>query len=237
MAFGVGELADDGVGCYLIGAEHPLPAEAFCLGERGINVGYLHIKRDVPLVAFGPLADATGDAGAFGILHALDAAVIHRVVSVHLPPEQRSVVALERRAILTHNLEMHDWLSHGCSSRCCGCPDNSILPPLTDRTRDSCGWGATTSADARPTCRTTPSKLGRVTAETSTASDAENLSYEAARNELADVVRRLEAGGGTLEESLALWERGEALVVICQEWLDGARRRLDAAASDAQPAR
>jgi exodeoxyribonuclease VII small subunit len=53
--------------------------------------------------------------------------------------------------------------------------------------------------------------------------------YEAARAELIDVVRALEAGGTTLEESLALWERGERLATICQEWLDGARRRLDAA--------
>jgi len=57
----------------------------------------------------------------------------------------------------------------------------------------------------------------------------EKLSYEAAREELVEVVRRLEAGGTTLEESLALWERGEKLATICQEWLDGARRRLDAA--------
>jgi exodeoxyribonuclease VII small subunit len=54
-------------------------------------------------------------------------------------------------------------------------------------------------------------------------------SYEAARDELADVVRRLEAGGTTLEESLALWERGEQLARTCQDWLDGAKARLDAA--------
>lgn len=53
-------------------------------------------------------------------------------------------------------------------------------------------------------------------------------SYEAAREELVDVVRRLETGGSTLEESLALWERGEQLATWCQEWLDGARQRLDA---------
>jgi exodeoxyribonuclease VII small subunit len=53
-------------------------------------------------------------------------------------------------------------------------------------------------------------------------------SYEQARDELAEVVRRLEAGGATLEESLALWERGEQLARTCQEWLDGARARLDA---------
>ena len=64
------------------------------------------------------------------------------------------------------------------------------------------------------------------------APDVEGLSYEEARAELARVVERLESGGGTLEESLALWERGEALAVVCQRWLDGARARLDAARPD-----
>lgn len=58
----------------------------------------------------------------------------------------------------------------------------------------------------------------------------EEIPYEQAREELIDVVRRLETGGVTLEESLALWERGEKLAGICQTWLDGARARLDAAA-------
>lgn len=53
--------------------------------------------------------------------------------------------------------------------------------------------------------------------------------YEQAREELVEVVRRLETGGVSLEESLALWERGEALAAQCQRWLDGARARLDAA--------
>jgi exodeoxyribonuclease VII small subunit len=53
--------------------------------------------------------------------------------------------------------------------------------------------------------------------------------YEQARAELAEVVHRLETGGLSLEESLALWERGERLADTCQAWLDGARRRLDAA--------
>ncbi len=69
---------------------------------------------------------------------------------------------------------------------------------------------------------------------TSPAPDAPGvaeLSYEQAREELVAVVSRLEAGGATLEESLALWERGEALAARCQEWLDGARARLDAARS------
>ena len=57
--------------------------------------------------------------------------------------------------------------------------------------------------------------------------DPAPLAYEAARDELVEVVRRLEQGGATLEESLALWERGEALAKVCQEWLDGARKRLD----------
>ncbi|MGW7520841.1 exodeoxyribonuclease VII small subunit [Streptomyces sp. NPDC054796] len=55
-----------------------------------------------------------------------------------------------------------------------------------------------------------------------------SLSYEQARGELVRVVQQLEAGGSTLEESLALWERGEELARICREWLEGARARLDA---------
>lgn len=57
----------------------------------------------------------------------------------------------------------------------------------------------------------------------------EQLTYEQAREELVEVVRRLEGGGTNLEESLALWERGEKLAQICQSWLDGAKKRLDAA--------
>jgi exodeoxyribonuclease VII small subunit len=59
--------------------------------------------------------------------------------------------------------------------------------------------------------------------------ETEQLSYETAREELVETVRRLEAGGITLEESLALWERGEHLATVCQQWLDGVRERLDGA--------
>ena len=58
---------------------------------------------------------------------------------------------------------------------------------------------------------------------------SEELSYEQAREELVEVVRRLESGGTDLEDSLALWERGEKLAQICQSWLDGSKKRLDAA--------
>jgi exodeoxyribonuclease VII small subunit len=63
------------------------------------------------------------------------------------------------------------------------------------------------------------------------ALDAEvaKLSYEQARDALVDVVRRLESGAETLEESLALWERGEQLARVCEHWLAGARERLAAA--------
>ncbi|MFJ5954847.1 exodeoxyribonuclease VII small subunit [Paenarthrobacter sp. NPDC092416] len=54
----------------------------------------------------------------------------------------------------------------------------------------------------------------------------DSLSYEDAREQLVAVVGRLEAGGASLEESLALWERGEALAKRCEEWLEGARKRL-----------
>lgn len=58
---------------------------------------------------------------------------------------------------------------------------------------------------------------------------SDELSYEAARAELRDVVTKLESGGQSLEDSLALWERGEQLADICRRWLDAASRRLDAA--------
>jgi len=61
------------------------------------------------------------------------------------------------------------------------------------------------------------------------ADQAPTPSYEEARQELIEVVRALEAGGTTLEESLTRWEPGERLATICQDWLDGARERLDAA--------
>lgn len=56
----------------------------------------------------------------------------------------------------------------------------------------------------------------------------QKLTYEQARDQLAEVVAALEAGTTTLEDSLKLWERGEQLVAICQEWLDGARARIEA---------
>lgn len=62
-----------------------------------------------------------------------------------------------------------------------------------------------------------------------TATDVASLSYEQARDELVAVVASLEQGASTLEESLALWERGEALAARCEEWLLGAKARLDAA--------
>ena len=59
--------------------------------------------------------------------------------------------------------------------------------------------------------------------------DVSALTYEQARDELIAVVNNLEQGSSSLEESLALWERGEALATRCEEWLIGARARLDAA--------
>jgi exodeoxyribonuclease VII small subunit len=59
--------------------------------------------------------------------------------------------------------------------------------------------------------------------------DVAGLSYEQARDELVRVVTELEQGAATLEQSLALWERGEALARRCEEWLLGAKQRLDAA--------
>lgn len=63
--------------------------------------------------------------------------------------------------------------------------------------------------------------------------DVGALTYEQARDELMRVVAELEQGSSSLEESLTLWERGEALAARCEEWLKGARARLDAARSAA----
>ncbi|MET8182767.1 exodeoxyribonuclease VII small subunit [Streptomyces sp. NPDC005336] len=64
------------------------------------------------------------------------------------------------------------------------------------------------------------------------ADEQSPLGYEQARDELVEVVRRLEAGGTSLEESLALWERGEELAKVCRHWLEGARARLDASLAE-----
>jgi exodeoxyribonuclease VII small subunit len=64
----------------------------------------------------------------------------------------------------------------------------------------------------------------------------EALSYEQAREELIIIVQRLESGGVPLEESLALWERGEQLAAVCQSWLDGAKAKINAARTRDQAA-
>ena len=72
-------------------------------------------------------------------------------------------------------------------------------------------------------------RVGVVTDSGADGAPRETLTYEQARDKLAAVVKRLEAGGLTLEQSLELWERGERLAAVCGEWLDGARARLAAA--------
>ena len=59
--------------------------------------------------------------------------------------------------------------------------------------------------------------------------DLSGLRYETARAQLVEVVTQLESGGVPLDESLALWERGERLAGVCQRWLDGAQAKIDAA--------
>ena len=66
------------------------------------------------------------------------------------------------------------------------------------------------------------------------AASEKKLSYEQAREELAEIVGSLEDGSATLEESLKLWERGEELAKICQEWLDGAKKKIEAAKKGAE---
>jgi exodeoxyribonuclease VII small subunit len=71
---------------------------------------------------------------------------------------------------------------------------------------------------------------------TDQTANPEAPSYEQAREELIIIVQRLESGGVPLEESLALWERGEQLAAVCQSWLDGAKAKIDAARTRDQAA-
>jgi len=71
-----------------------------------------------------------------------------------------------------------------------------------------------------------------MTADKAARPEASDLGYEDARARLVDVVRRMESGGITLEESLALWEEGEHLAEVCRTWLAGAQARLDAVAGE-----
>ena len=70
---------------------------------------------------------------------------------------------------------------------------------------------------------------------TDDTTDTPAVSYEQARAELREIVQALESGGQPLEESLALWQRGELLAGICQDWLDRARVRLDEAIAEGEP--
>jgi exodeoxyribonuclease VII small subunit len=75
-----------------------------------------------------------------------------------------------------------------------------------------------------------------VAAATGGSGKKERPPYEQARDELTDLVKRLEAGGLTLEQSLQLWERGEELAAICEDWLEGARARLATAMAQREQA-
>jgi len=62
--------------------------------------------------------------------------------------------------------------------------------------------------------------------------DVESMTYEQARDELTKVLNQLEAGSVALDQSMALWERGEVLAQKCEQWLAGARAKLDAVLKD-----
>jgi exodeoxyribonuclease VII small subunit len=72
------------------------------------------------------------------------------------------------------------------------------------------------------------------TSQTADFPDIRNLSYEQARDELVSIVAQLEGGQIGLEDSMTLWQRGEALATHCNTWLDGAEAKLTAG-TQAQP--
>lgn len=93
----------------------------------------------------------------------------------------------------------------------------------------------TKSAAAAKSTKTTKSAgAAKSTRTQALESQIAQLSYEEARDKLAEIVRSLEAGNISLEDSLQLWELGEALGKRCQEWLDSARARLEAARAEAE---
>ena len=73
--------------------------------------------------------------------------------------------------------------------------------------------------------------MSETTPEAGTDAPGQEPGYEQARDELVQVVQRLESGGVALAESLSLWERGEELAAVCERWLDGAQAKVDAARS------
>ena len=84
----------------------------------------------------------------------------------------------------------------------------------------------------RPDGKATTTEAGPAAGSAVGSAVDDALGYEQARDALLEVVRKLETGGTSLEESLALWERGEQLAKVCERWLDGARARLDAALAE-----
>ncbi len=79
----------------------------------------------------------------------------------------------------------------------------------------------------RPAAATAPGEQPEPAAEQATHDEV--ATYEQAKDELADVVGRLESGGLSLDDSLRLWERGEYLAAVCNRFLDGARARVESA--------
>ena len=114
---------------------------------------------------------------------------------------------------------------------------------VTEGSTEAANGGPAQAGTRKPGTRKTgvqKADSGPTQAGPAQAGPKESLSYEQARDKLAAVVKRLEAGGLTLEQSLELWERGERLAAVCGEWLDGARARLAAAMAkrdDAEPDR
>src|SRR6266481_4427978 len=107
--------------------------------------------------------------------------------------------------------------ARGCS--CCPFADQRQSGP------------ALAGGSAHPAGLLRRTRLALVAATTGGPGKGERPRYEQARDELTELVKRLEAGGLTLEQSLQLWERGEGLAAICEDWLEGARARLATALS------
>lgn len=108
------------------------------------------------------------------------------------------------------------------------------MTPASERSapeKSSAEKSSTEKSTAKASAAKPPGKSGSVATQPPAENPFADFSYEQAREELIETVRALETGGVPLEETLALWERGEALASVCQDRLDGARARLERASS------
>ena len=109
----------------------------------------------------------------------------------------------------------------------CGAPGSATLPSPSGET--------TTAASAPASSPVPPTQRNTLMTTNDQLPDPQSLGYEEARDELVRIVQTLEGGQAPLEDTLTMWERGEALAARCSQILDGAQERLSGRTSTPSP--